>query len=104
MVIDEYMAHYQEEGWVAANFYQHYPDMRLSQLAVEMNTESMFDLITRLADLYRENPDEKELRLQFEENDYERGNRVYQDTHYKRPYTPSEEHLQKTLFDNQNEE
>ena len=36
MVIDEYMAHYQEEGWVAANFYQHYPDMRLSQLAVEM--------------------------------------------------------------------
>lgn len=36
LVIDEYMAHYQEEGWVAANFYQHYPDMRLSQLAVEM--------------------------------------------------------------------
>ena len=36
MVIDEYIAHYQEEGWVAANFYQHYPDMRLSQLAVEM--------------------------------------------------------------------
>lgn len=76
----------------------------LRQLAVEMNTESMFDLITRLADLYRENPDEKELRLQFEDNDYERGNRVYQNTHYKRPYTPSEEHLQKTLFDNQNEE
>lgn len=36
MVIDEYMAHYQEKGWVAANFYQHYPDMRLSQLAVDM--------------------------------------------------------------------
>ena len=36
LVIDEYMAHYQEEGWIAANFYQHYPDMRLSQLAVEM--------------------------------------------------------------------
>ena len=36
MVIDEYMAHYQEEGWIASNFYQHYPDMRLSQLAVEM--------------------------------------------------------------------
>ena len=36
MVIDEYVSHYQEEGWVAANFYQHYPDMRLSQLAVEM--------------------------------------------------------------------
>ena len=36
MVIDEYVSHYQEEGWVAANFYQHYPDMRLSQLAVDM--------------------------------------------------------------------
>lgn len=36
LVIDEYMAHYQEEGWIASNFYQHYPDMRLSQLAVEM--------------------------------------------------------------------
>ena len=36
LVIDEYMAHYQEEGWIASNFYQHYPDMCLSQLAVEM--------------------------------------------------------------------
>ena len=36
LVIDEYMTHYQEEGWIASNFYQHYPDMRLSQLAVEM--------------------------------------------------------------------
>lgn len=36
LVIDEYMAHYQEEGWIASNFYQHYPDMRLSQLAVDM--------------------------------------------------------------------
>ena len=36
LVIDEYMVHYQEEGWIASNFYQHYPDMRLSQLAVEM--------------------------------------------------------------------
>ena len=36
MVIDEYVSHYQEEGWIASNFYQHYPDMRLSQLAVEM--------------------------------------------------------------------
>ena len=72
----------------------------LRQLAVEMNTESLFDLINRLADLYRENPDEKELRIQFEQNDYVNGNRAFQETHYKRPYTPSEEHLQQTLFDN----
>ena len=72
----------------------------LRQLAVEMGTESMFDLIHRLADLYRENPDEKELRLQFEQNDYHQGAQMYDRTHYKRPYTPSEDHLQQTLFDN----
>ena len=103
-------------GWSATYNVQHmlerfievtnqslYKHLRL--LAADMGTESFIDLIHRLADLYRENPDEKELRIQFEQNDYVKGNRVYQDTHYKRPYTPSEEHLQKTLFDdNQNEE
>ena len=74
-----------------------YKHLRL--LAVELGTTSMLDTIQRIADEFMENPDEIELRLQFEQNDYERGNRVYQDTHYKRPYTPSEEHLQKTLFD-----
>lgn len=76
----------------------------LRQLAIEMGTESMFDLIHRLADLYRENPDEKELRLQFEQNDWHEGVKMHDRQQYKRPYTPSEEHLQKTLFDNETEE
>lgn len=77
-----------------------YKHLRL--LALEIGTDSMLDLVHRLADLYRENPDEKELRLQFEQNDYVQGNRVYQQTHYKRPYTPSEEYIQNTLFDKNN--
>lgn len=75
----------------------------LRQLAVEMGTDSMFDLVSRLASLYKDNPDETELRLQFEQNDYERGNRVYQDTQYKRHHSHSMEYIetQQSLFDNQ---
>lgn len=35
-VVDEYLAHYQESNWVAANYFQHYPDVQLSQFAVDM--------------------------------------------------------------------
>ena len=80
---------------ISPNLYKH-----LRLLAVDMGTESFIDLIHRLADLYRENPDEKELRIQFEQNDWHQGAHMYERTHYKRPYTPSEEHLQQTLFDN----
>ena len=75
----------------------------LRQLAVEMGTESMFDLLHRLADLYRENPDEKELRVQFEENDYERGNRMYQDTIYKRRHAKTMESFegQQRMFEDE---
>ena len=73
----------------------------LRSVAVEMGTNSMLDMLHRIADDIKENPDEKDLRELFESNDWNRGARMSQDTHYKRPYTPSEEHLQKTLFDNQ---
>ena len=59
-----------------------YKHLRL--LAVELGTTSMLDTIQRIADEFMENPDEIELRLQFEQNDYERGNRVYQQQQYKR--------------------
>ena len=74
-----------------------YRHLRL--VAVALGTESMLDTIQRIADEFMENPDEVELRLQFEQNDYHRGAQMTDRTHYKRPYTPSEEHLQKTLFD-----
>ena len=35
-VVDEYLAHYQESNWVAASYFQHYPDVQLSQFAVDM--------------------------------------------------------------------
>lgn len=38
-VVDEYLAHYQESNWVAASYFQHYPDVQLSQFAVDMLTD-----------------------------------------------------------------
>lgn len=75
-----------------------YRHLRL--LAVDLGTESMLDTIQRIADEYMENPDEIELRMQFENNDWHKGAKMYEEHNRKRPYTPSEEHLQKTLFDN----
>ena len=74
-----------------------YRHLRL--LAVNLGTESMLDTIQRIADEYMENPDEVELRLQFESNDWHKGAQMHADKAYKRPYSPSEEHIQKTLFD-----
>lgn len=74
-----------------------YRHLRL--LAVNLGTESMLDTIQRIADEYMENPDEVELRLQFESCDWHKGAQMHADKAYKRPYSPSEEHIQKTLFD-----
>ena len=74
-----------------------YKHLRL--LAVQLGTDSMLDTIQRIADEFTENPDEVELRLQFESNDWHKSAKMSDMTRYKRPYTPSEEHLQKTLFD-----
>ena len=47
---------------------------------------------------YAENPDEAELRLQFEQNDWHKGAQMYEQKPYKRTYTPSEATQQK-LFE-----
>ena len=36
LIIDEYMAHYQEPNWVAAKYFQHHPKAEVSQFAVDM--------------------------------------------------------------------
>lgn len=36
LILDEYMAHYQEENWVAAKYFQHHPKAEISQFAVDM--------------------------------------------------------------------
>ena len=79
----------------------------LRQLAVEMNTESMFDMIHTLADNMKENPDEAELRTQFENNNWHRGAKDFTSTqHYKRHHAPKIDSMegQQRIFDNQNEE
>ena len=79
----------------------------LRMLAVQLGTESMLDTIQRIADEFMENPDEVELRLQFENNDWNKGARQYEDTKYKRPYSHGMDYIetqQPTLFDNQPEE
>lgn len=36
LILDEYMAHYQEPYWVAAKYFQHHPKAEVSQFAVDM--------------------------------------------------------------------
>lgn len=81
-----------------------YKHLRL--LAVELGTTSMLDTIQRIADEFMENPDEVELRLQFENNDWHQGAKMYEDRAYKRPYTHGMDYIetQQSLFNNPNEE
>jgi hypothetical protein len=67
-------------------------------VGVALGTESFLDTIHRIADAYAENPDEAELRLQFESNDWHKGAQMYEQKPYKRTYTPSEATQQK-LFE-----
>ena len=78
-----------------------YRHLRL--LAVELGTESMLDTIQRIADEYMENPDEVELRLQFEGNDWHKGAQMTDRTRYKRPYTHGMDYMEKQmgLFDDE---
>ena len=36
LILDEYLLHYQEPNWVAANYFQYHPNAELSQFAVNM--------------------------------------------------------------------
>ena len=39
LILDEYMAHYKEDNWVASNYFQHHPNGEVSQFAVDMLTD-----------------------------------------------------------------
>lgn len=79
-----------------------YRHLRL--LAVELGTESMLDTIQRIADEFMENPDEVELRLQFEQNDWHKGAKMHEENQYKRGYGHSMDYMetQQKLFDEDN--
>lgn len=76
-----------------------YRHLRL--LAVELGTDSMLDTIQRIADEFMENPDEVELRLQFESNDWHQGAQVHNSTRYQRHNSHSMEYIdrQGSLFE-----
>ena len=76
----------------------------LRQLSVDLGTESLLDTLNILANMYKENPDVLELRLQFENNDWHEGARVHDDTRYQRRHSHSMDFIeQQSLFDNTNE-
>lgn len=104
-----------EDGWIATfnvqrmterfvellnpSLYKH-----LRMLAVDLGTQSMLDTIHTIANLYKENPDEVELRLQFESNDWHMGAHMQRDTVYQRRNSHSMEYIdQQSLFDNNNQ-
>ena len=74
-------------------------------LSTDLGTVSLLDTIHTIANLYRENPDEGELRLQFESNDWVKGAQVHRDTVFKRRNSHSMAYIEKkdmgSLFDGQ---
>ncbi len=70
-----------------------YRHLRL--LAVDLGTKSMLDTIQRIADEFMENPDEVELRLQFESNDWHKGAQMHDDVRYKRPYSHDRDYIER---------
>ena len=74
-------------------------------LSTDLGTVSLLDTIHTIANLYRENPDEGELRLQFESNDWVKGAQAHKDTAFKRRNSHSMAYIEKkdmgSLFDGQ---
>lgn len=74
-------------------------------LSTDLGTVSLLDTIHTIANLYRENPDEGELRLQFESNDWVKGAQAHRDTAFKRRNSHSMAYIEKkdmgSLFDGQ---
>ena len=75
------------------SFYRH-----LSQLCVELGNESILDTIQTIVNLYKENPNDEEMRQMFADNDWHENAKMHDRQQYKRTYTPSEATQQK-LFE-----
>ena len=72
----------------------------LRLLGEDLGTESMLDTIHTIANLYKENPDEKEFHLQFSDNDWHKGAKETKDTRYQRRHSHSMEYMDRgRLFD-----
>lgn len=83
------------------SLYRHLRDVAIE----DFGTESIIDTLHKLVSLHKENPDEKELRQQFEDNDWERGAKVHDTLRTKRRHALSRDYYEKQgrLFDNDND-
>jgi hypothetical protein len=76
---------------------------QLRMVAAEMEIDSMYDLVSRLSNLYHDNPDDVELRKQFESIDWHRGAQIHNTTQYVRHNNHSADYIEMvretTLFD-----
>ena len=57
--------------------------MHLRSLGVDLGTESILDTIHTISNLYKPNPDEEELRIQFENNEWHKGAQAQKDIRYQ---------------------
>ena len=82
------------------NLYKH-----LRQLAVdEFHTESVYDTISTIVNLYQPNQSEDEFRKEFEDNDWHKGAKMHDDKRIQRRHSHSMDYFegQQRLFDNDN--
>ena len=76
--------------------------LHLRRLGVDLGTESVLDTIHTIANLYASNPDEDELRIQFENNEWHKGAQAQKDVRYKTRKFHTADYNEKqspTLFD-----
>lgn len=71
-----YNTQYQLERFVEVNSPSLYRHLR--SLSVELGNESIWDTLHSIVCQYRENPDEEELRLLFEQNDLHKGQSIHE--------------------------
>lgn len=74
---------------------------QLRSIAVELECESLYDLVSRLASMFFNNPDDEELRKQFESIDWHRGAQMHDRVQYVRHNNHSADYMemQRSLFD-----
>ena len=74
---------------------------QLRSIAVEMELDSLYDLVSSLASMFYDNPDNVELRKQFESIDWHKGSQMNDRVQYVRHNNHSADYMemQRSLFD-----
>ena len=83
------------------SFYRH-----LSQLSVELGNESILDTIQTIVNLYKENPNDEDMRQMFADNDWHENAKMHDRQQYKRGYSHGMDYMdsQQSLFEDKEEE